>query len=993
MSINSSKLNSSDILSFNDFLPSSTKMNINRHLSLYSPVFSTKNQDILNTYLNNNKLLKKKNSLDFTLNNKKRRKSYANNLNISSNNPSTYETSFSNSIFDMKSPQLKNINISNILQNKVLINLRPKSDYNKIKLDIILGYTYFISKEKQNKNQKKIEKFIFKTQKNFDEKIKIFIQNNSEKKVEGKNNKKSANESKNMNTINQEIKNIAKIFHKFENVMTIYGLIIYYLIKAKKENEAKIIYLLIIKQNMKHIKYLEEIINFKELLTDKFGKYKLKIYRYANAVLLKIYSNLIKYGFLFNLSFYGNLFTKMYLSLSHKYYLYSLANHKIKYSSTETIKLTKNWFSYLNYYSAYFTVANYCSMKIPINLYNSALNVYNTIDEQSYDMNDKNIILSSKYNKGLLLYLNGENDEAINTLKDLKINLFSYIEDNYIGKKGINKKYTKTKSFIAQEITDHINKGKNKENFEKKLSSSFNKIFNNIISSKNSKNNTNYKNRQYFNVNIKFEPFFISNIPINLENFVNMYVDLCGITIQSNRKDNKHPSIIGLIKKIPSTNNPSERKTSLQELDTIERLNQINIPNIFQMPLLIRTELLIAEIELDKKHKRSAYTFTNHAMAIISIFKRVKNTFLLNKYKEEQKYIKEFLNIIDNSDVINESDIEEREEEEEKDNEKEIISTARNIEYKKQIEFKERVNLNKKVLKELEKFFIFFMNLSVYQIKVLNETQPKTEIKNYLPILFQNQFKDCLSLRQSVELENLDIMSLSRYMILKDPNKLILPGNLNITKEYLEKPELFKTKVIKTEEKNKKKKRKEEEELNKKANLIFKQLIKSVKNKQSLFKLLNRNHNIVLKLIKFSNNKEIKKMMENPESLIKPIEKYQPKNKSPTDFNRRGYTRMKSQILNNSLISGFRIKTDTNNNKREMPNFFHKTLQKDLFNNSIDDKKNDINTRKSMDKLNTIFKNKNKKNKKFKKNKKIDSYNSSFKLSVSAPSSDAEAAV
>ena len=232
-------------------------------------------------------------------------------------------------------------------------------------------------------------------------------------------------------------------------------------------------------------------------------------------------------------------------------------------------------------------------------------------------------------------------------------------------------------------------------------------------------------------------------------------------------------------------------------------------------------------------------------------------------------------------------------------------------------------------------------------------------------------------------------MSLSRYMILKDPNKLILPGNLNITKEYLEKPELFKTKVIKTEEKIKKKKRKEDEELNKKTNLIFKQIIKSVKNKPSLFLLLNKNQNIVIKLIKFSNNKEIKKMMENPESLIKPIEKYQPKNKSPADFNRRGYTRMKSQIINNSLISSFRIKTDANNNKREGPNFFHKTLQKNLFNNSIDEKKNDkINTRKSMDKLNTIFKNQNKKNKKI---KKIDSYNSSFKLSVSAPSSDAEA--
>ena len=245
---------------------------------LVAPAFSSKNQNILNTYLNNNKLLKKKNSLDFTLNNKKRTKSFVTNLNISSNNPSTYETSFNNSIFDLKSPQLKNINISNILQNKVLVHLRPKSDYNKIKLDIILGYAYFISKENQNQNKKKIEKFIFKTQKNFDEKIKIFMQNNSEKKVDVKNNKKSSNENKNINTVNQEIKNIAKIFHKFENIMTIYGLIIYYLLKAKKEKEAKIIYLLIIKQNMRHIKYLEEIINFKELLTDKFGKYKLKIY-------------------------------------------------------------------------------------------------------------------------------------------------------------------------------------------------------------------------------------------------------------------------------------------------------------------------------------------------------------------------------------------------------------------------------------------------------------------------------------------------------------------------------------------------------------------------------------------------------------------------------------------------------------------------------------------------------------------------------------------
>jgi hypothetical protein len=61
---------------------------------------------------------------------------------------------------------------------------------------------------------------------------------------------------------------------------------------------------------MKHIKYLEESVNFQNLLTDKNSKYKINIYKYANFVLLKIYSLLIKYGFLLNLSFYGSLFLK-----------------------------------------------------------------------------------------------------------------------------------------------------------------------------------------------------------------------------------------------------------------------------------------------------------------------------------------------------------------------------------------------------------------------------------------------------------------------------------------------------------------------------------------------------------------------------------------------------------------------------------------------------------------------------------------------------------
>jgi hypothetical protein len=50
-----------------------------------------------------------------------------------------------------------------------------------------------------------------------------------------------------------------------------------------------------------------------------------------------------------------------------------------------------------------------------------------------------------------------------------------------------------------------------------------------------------------------------------------------------------------------------------------------------------------------------------------------------------------------------------------------------------------------KIIKEFEKFFIFLNNLSIYQIKILNETQPDNEKRNDLPIMFTNQFKDCLS--------------------------------------------------------------------------------------------------------------------------------------------------------------------------------------------------------------------------------------------------------
>ena len=416
----------------------------------------------------------------------------------------------------------------------------------------------------------------------------------------------------------------------------------------------------------------------------------------------------------------------------------------------------------------------------------------------------------------------------------------------------------------------------------------------------------------------------------------------------------------------------------------------MSIPNIFQTPILIKSELLMAEIELDRKHYRAAYTFTNHALAIISIFKKLQNEFLLNKYSKEQKYIKEFLNIIDNSNMITESNDEEEEEEKSRENEKDSIRYMKDKEYIKLIEFKERITLNKKMLKELEKFFIFFMNLSIYQIKVLNETQPKAKIKDFLPILFQNQFKDCLSLKQNNSLENLDVMSLSRYMILKDPNKLILPGNLNISTKYFEKPELFKSHYVKTEIKKTPEEKMEEAKLNQKANEIFRKVIKSIKDKTRLVILFKNNYDLVIKIIKNSNKAQIKNLIECPESLIIPIEKYEYNRNNPIDYLKRDFKRKKSQIIGNNFLG---VLTTEKNNKastKDINGLFHKSFQKSLYSDMNKIRSKNLKMRNSVDKSHLFSRNNLRLNSLIKKKKSLDSYSSSYKLSVNENLSDSD---
>ena len=870
-------------------------ININRLLTTKPKVRKSLNQ-VFDYNINNPQLLKK---------NKNQRKSAF----IVSNNVSSVETSISSYLLDGANNIKKQLNnnskstkyFSEIGEQKqgqkALVYYVPKNIENKLIFDIVFGHFYFLSK---NYNDiKKIEKFIFDLQNKFNKTI-LNLYNKDNNDFNDNSELSSSLRSKrdnihyyyNNNDIYIEIQEKIYFFHKLEDIMAIYSIIIFYLVKNKNDTKAKEIYLIMIKQNIKCINYLDNLIDFKIYAKEKNNnntnnRSLIRIYQSSIRIMLKIYSFLIKYGFYLHLSYYGNLFMKKYLHLSYNYYLFHIYMHKIKNSSIENENQFKHWFCSLNFFSAYFSIANYLPLKIPISLCNMILNIYNNIDDRYLELKDKNIIICTLYNKGIFLYMNGQSEEAINSLKEAKKRLFLYIEDYYTDEEVVPLRNSSNQGNL---LVSKKNKKKNKS--KNKGMSSIQKLFKTVhktqllIRSCSNKtlicNNYNFR-KQIININKKFEPFFLSNTPFNITNFINNYLRIYNIKIEGT-EDAIHQKPT-FNKKLNKNENSLKDRRSFIQLTDIDKRRQQNIPNIFKSPFLIKTELLIAEIELDKKNYRSAYTYVNHALSIISVLRKIKNIYYLNKYKKEQKIINEFLNIIDNSNIKNYSDMSENKEDIEEDEEYDSIEQKEQFE--REYELKEKIYLNKKLLKELEKFFLFFTTLSAYQIKLLNDTQPKTEKKNYLPILFQNQFKNCLSIKQIIAFENLHVMSLSRYMILKDPNKLILPNNLNISLLYFEKPELFSPRYFRLEQKNKDiEKQKNKEILHNNSYKIFQQILKSKNANIYMQNFLNNNYDLVMKIIEKSTIEEINKMIDNPSVLIKPVEKYKKKNpkKQKTKF-------------------------------------------------------------------------------------------------------------
>ena len=391
------------------------------------------------------------------------------------------------------------------------------------------------------------------------------------------------------------------------------------------------------------------------------------------------------------------------------------------------------------------------------------------------------------------------------------------------------------------------------------------------------------------------------------------------------------------------------------------------IPEKFKNPLLRKIELFMGIIELNKKNFQAAYEHIINALYIVFLLKLSGNSnynkdfydkqkielneyfqLIEDLYDKEIKYrlqlerssSKSLLTLNDRKSLMNTSVMSSLNLNNSLYNSSFIIfenKAAENHFYKNHLNSKENNNelqsennlseKEKKLIKEFEKFFIFLNHLSVYQIKILNETQPDNEKRNHLPLMFSDQFKDSLNRFQRIELDNVQTMALSRFMVLKDPNRWIVPTNLNYLlikksqsmpkdkshtyRSSLDRYEYFDDTFMKTTEyKN------------------YLKIINSEKATPEIIDFLKRNRKYVIKIIKQSSELELNNIIKYPYIIIEPIKKYKKKMKKEISYSRNKKLDLgkRPQTMTHSFASKMMMKGRNSNNRYN----FHKVNSNDF---------------------------------------------------------------
>ena len=779
---------------------------------------------------------------------------------------------------------------------------------------------------------------------------------------------------------------------KLEDLIARYSLIIFIYLRCGRINEAKEIFLVMLKENIQNIIKVENLL----ISIYKTINRRINIHNDVPKLtyqLAKIYSFIIKYSQLFNLSNYRNIFMDKYFQIQHLNYNFFMLKGTTRGFSSETRNQIRYWFSYCLHNAMFYTIYYRFPLKIPI-ICNYNINcLYANIEDTSLTDSEKSLIIKTSYNQGILLYVNNQKEEALLCLKNGKEKINSYSEDygnngikskkstiNYVKKpkkeeiyeiknnyREKNKKLKKNKSIILDKDTFRLTKKSSindlslrgfevKKNASKDMS----------ISTKN----------QYDVLKTKiYKDFKKEQININDIELLVKFGKERGLL-------NEEPVTgfkgLDFLFKYKESYNCIKKKLTLSkgfrgshiDFHTSIQIKDFFIPEKFKNPILRKIELLMGIIELDKKNFEAAYKHIINTLYIVFLLKLSGNTsyhkdfydkqkielneyfqLIEDLYEKELKYKQQLeksssrslLTLNDRKSLMNTSVMSSLNMNNSLYNRSNIIfenKAAENHFYKNYFNSKENNNelqsdnnLNeneKKLIKEFEKFFIFLNHLSVYQIKILNETQPDNEKRNHLPLMFSDQFKDSLNRFQRIELDNVQTMALSRFMVLKDPDKWIVPTNLNYFligkcrsvpkgkshnyRSSLDRYDYFDESFMKTKEyKN------------------YLKIINSEKVTPEINDFLKKNRKYVIKIIKQSSDLELNNIIKYPYIIIEPIKHYKRKMKKEISFSRNQKENWgkRPQSMTHSCFSKMMIKGRNSNNRYN----FHETNSNDFSKN------------------------------------------------------------
>lgn len=716
------------------------------------------------------------------------------------------------------------------------------------------------------------------------------------------------------------------IMNKLEDLIARYSFIIFLFVKADKALEAKEIFLLMIKENLKYFNYIEDKIVYQ--FTVYKDKNMFKDTNQMNYQMIKIYSFIIRYSQLFNTMKYRNKFMGRYyriINLNYHYYLNFSNFHGFNYEIKDQIKY---WLSFYLSYVNYFSISNYSSLKVPISLYSVILSLYKNSDENFLTKSEKKLIIKTSYNQGLLLYINDKKEEALFILKKAETNIKIIDDKRRTTKKEIQTNSRKDK-FSSNtslgkvpffDLNESKNPLRNRVFVPTRLKKKNTAEQNGYISEKALLMKTmkhrrvSIANGLYEDVENIFKNFALTKVGISdIKLLIEYGLEVGKLNINDIGELEKSFTI--RFHKSESAGSPHIRNS--QCIRSSNKMVEIDYPASLTNPLLIKIELLIGEIEINKKNLNKAYEYVLKTFFLIILLKISKLNEYQNEYIKIKKTLNAYLKIID---VLCDEKILES-----SNNDSDDINskggTVINLNYNDNFEEKKRSANDETIIKEFEKFFIFLNTLSLYQFKILNETQPDNIIRNDLPILFSSQFKDCLSNIQRLQLDSLQALALNRFTILRNPNGWILPCNLNTDlldpnkQKESEKshPNMNYLNNIKGMQFFSFQNRKREYN-------NYKKILLSKKITTETQEFLHKYIELVMKILRQSSDKEIQYMICYPSLLVHPIKKYLKKMEKKYKANGKEFD---SLIFANNINNG-------NNN---VPKYdFRKSTCPDRFN-------------------------------------------------------------